>query len=410
MEEPPRVPILGCEVVIVGTAHIREKSIEDVRETIERERPDVVAIELDPKRLQSLLEGEREVPLKQVVKSGNVVLVLVELALAHVQRRLGEQLGVKPGSEMLEAYRAACEAGARVVLIDRDVSITLKRFLDSLSLVEKLRIIFSLLLSFGRGEEIDIDSFTKGEVVESLMHELKAISPSAYEVFVRERDALMASALLSIASSGATKVVAVVGAGHEGGIQHYLTHPESIPETSKLLEMPRKRVSLSKLIAAGIVVLVVGAMAYIALRISAGMAVQAFVYWFVINGALSALGAALARGHPLSVLTAFCVAWFTSLNPFLAAGWFAGLVELRKRNPATSDIKALVRANSFSEVVNNRAFKVLAVAALANVGSVVGTLWGGWVVLRMTGIELASFQQYLTEALRVVLGVLGIPL
>ena len=402
-----RVSVAGSELVIVGTAHIREKSVEEVRQTIENESPDVVAIELDPERLKTLLGGEKDIPLKEVLKSGNVLLVLLELVLAHVQRSLGEQLGVKPGSEMLEAYSAARERGAKVALIDRDVNITLKRFLHSLSLLEKLRILASILFSFTRREEIDIDAFTEREVVESLMAELKAISPSAYEVFVRERDALMANALLSLVSLHPMKVVAVVGAGHEEGIQHYLTHPTSLPEISELFEMPKKRLPISKLLAVGLVVLVVSAIAYIALSVSLGMALWAFVYWFLINGALSALGAALARGHPLSVLTAFCVAWFTSLNPFLAAGWFAGLVELRKRDPTTSDIKAMVSASSFSEVMDNRAFRVLAVAALANIGSVVGTLGGGWVVHRMTGIELVSFQQYFGGVSKVLLGMVG---
>ncbi|HIH69878.1 TraB/GumN family protein [Methermicoccus shengliensis] len=385
-ELPTRLLVSGSEIVIVGTAHIREKSVEEVRNVIDSECPDVVALELDPQRLEALLGGERDIPLREVLRKGNVMLVLVELVLAHFQRRLGEQLGVKPGSEMLEAYHASRERGARVVLIDRDVGITLRRFLDRLSLLEKVKILASLVLSFAHREEIDIESITERDMVDYLMRELKAISPSAYEVFVAERDALMAHALLSLAHSGHTKVVAVVGAGHVEGICRYIAHPETLPEVSRLLGVGKKRFPVAKVIAVGLASLVIGAIVYLALSVSLELALWAFVYWFIINGSLSALGAAVARGHPLSVLTAFCVAWFTSLNPFLAAGWFAGLVELWKRSPTTADIKAIVSAHSFSEVLNNRAFRVLAVAALANLGSTAGTFIGAWMLLRMAGI------------------------
>lgn len=380
--------VAGSEIVIVGTAHIREKSMEDVRHAIESEHPDVVALELDPRRLEALLGGEKSIPLRDVLTKGNVMLVLVELVLAHFQHRLGEELGVKPGSEMLEAYHASLENGIDVVLIDRDVGVTLRRFLDRLSLLEKLRILASLVLSITRREEVDIESITERDMVDYLMRELRAISPSAYEVFVAERDALMAHALLSLTRSGYTKVVAVVGAGHVEGICRYITHPESLPEVSSLLGVGKERFPISKVVAIGLALLVVGAIVYLALSVSLELAFWAFVYWFIINGSLSALGALIARGHPLSILTAFCVAWFTSLNPFLAAGWFAGLVELWKRSPTTADVKAIASAHSFSEVLNNRAFRVLAVAALANLGSTAGTFIGAWMLLRIAGIHL----------------------
>jgi pheromone shutdown protein TraB len=113
----------------------------------------------------------------------------------------------------------------------------------------------------------------------------------------------------------------------------------------------------------------------------------AFAWWFIINGVLSAAGALLAKGHPYSVLTAFSVAWLTSLNPMMAAGWFAGLVEAKYRNPTTDDFKGMIELETVSEMMNNNLFRVVMVAALANVGSMIGTFLGVYVMFEVTGIN-----------------------
>ena len=61
----------------------------------------------------------------------------------------------------------------------------------------------------------------------------------------------------------------------------------------------------------------------------------------LINGILSALGAALALAHPLTIISAFLAAPFTSLNPMIAAGWVAGLVEAILNKPQVKDFEHL---------------------------------------------------------------------
>jgi pheromone shutdown protein TraB len=75
-------------------------------------------------------------------------------------------------------------------------------------------------------------------------------------------------------------------------------------------------------------------------------------------------------------LTAFAIAWMTTLNPFLAAGWFAGIVEARKLKPTVSDLKELPQAEGFRQMMDNRLFKVLLVTALVNLGATAGTFIG----------------------------------
>jgi pheromone shutdown protein TraB len=112
----------------------------------------------------------------------------------------------------------------------------------------------------------------------------------------------------------------------------------------------------------------------------------AFAIWFVITGTLSALGVILARGHPLSVLTAFGIAWMTTLNPFMAAGWFAGMVEAWRIKPTVSDLKELPQAESYRQMMNNRLFKVLLVASLSNLGAMAGTFIGVYVIWKVMGL------------------------
>jgi pheromone shutdown protein TraB len=124
-----------------------------------------------------------------------------------------------------------------------------------------------------------------------------------------------------------------------------------------------------------------------------------FGWWFVINGVLSGLGAMLARGHIYSVLTAFGVAWLTSLNPMLAAGWFAGAVELKMRKPSPHDIHGIAEAETLHDLMKNNLFRVLLVAALTNLGSVAGTFIGAWVLATQCGIDIDVIRAGITGAL-----------
>jgi pheromone shutdown protein TraB len=112
-----------------------------------------------------------------------------------------------------------------------------------------------------------------------------------------------------------------------------------------------------------------------------------FGCWFVINGALSGLGAIIARGHPYSVLTAFSIAWLTSMHPILAAGWFAGAVEVVMRKPSLQDIPDIAGVKTLSQLMDNNLFRVILVVALANLGSVAGTFIGTGVLFQIGGID-----------------------
>ncbi len=377
------------EVTIVGTAHVSEKSVLEVARKIEEIRPDIVAVELCLSRYKALTgqEEKSEIKISELLSGGKLYLFLVQLLLAYMQQKIGDEMGVKPGSEMLAAIKAAQSTGARVALVDRDVGITIQRFWSAMGFFDKLKLLWSLIRGAfgGEEEEIDIDNITQDDVVSQMIDEFRKISPGAASVLVDERDAFLARNLLSLSRQG--RVLAVVGAGHKEGIEKHLQNPQAIPAIEDLNVKANKKISAAKVFGAVVtlIILVMIALLVVTAQSSESL-VLAFAIWFVITGTLSALGVILARGHPLSVLMAFGIAWMTTLNPLVAAGWFAGMVEAWKIKPTVSDLKELPQAESFRQMRKNRLFKVLWVASLANIGATAGTFIGIYVIWNVMGL------------------------
>ena len=379
------------EIIIVGTAHVSEKSVQEVVSKIEEVRPDIVAVELCPARYRALTgqEEEKEIKIGELLSGGRLSFFLVQLFLAYIQRKIGDEMGVKPGSEMLAAIEAAKRTGARVALVDRDVGITIQRFWAAMGFWGKIKLVGSLIpAAIGWGEEeIDIDSITQEDIVSQLIGEFRKISPGAANALVDERDAYLARNLILLSKQG--RVLAVVGAGHREGITKHLAHPENIPDLEGLNEKPgKKRITFVKVFGVLISLLVLAIVALVLIVAqSSHNGLQAAVIWFFVTGGLSALGVLLAGGHPLSALTALMVAWLTTLIPFIAAGWFAGMVEAWKIKPTVADLKRLAQADSFKQMMQNRLGKVILVTALSNLGAMTGVIIAGIIFQRMGLID-----------------------
>lgn len=373
--------------MLLGTAHVSEKSVKEVEEAIESYKPDVVAVELDARRYRALKEGDqgkKEIPVKELLKGSNMAVFLLQTMLAFVQRKMGSGTGVKPGSEMLAAIDLAEKRGIPIALIDRDIGITLGRFWAKMKLREKLSIAYSLLLSsLGVGtEDIDIEQITNQDVVSDLLGELREFAPSAAEVLVDERDAYLAHNLYDIGKS--KHVLGVVGAGHREGIKKYLEHPETIPPIESISTVPKKRHIPWMKIIGGLIFLSVAFI--LALLLFSGIPLQQLLLMlavlFVIQGIVSALFVALVGGHWKSVVTAFVSALTAMIHPLIAIGWLAGLVEATQRPPTMEDLSTLLGneddslLETFRNLFRNRLFRVIAVAAVANIGSILGTFIG----------------------------------
>ncbi|MCK4398609.1 MAG: TraB/GumN family protein [Methanophagales archaeon] len=404
-------------IILVGTGHILEKSVKEVEAVIDREEPDVVAVELCEGRFRALKGDMEDFSIKDVISGGSPFLLLTHWLLAYVQRKMGAELGIEPGADMMAAIKKAEERGCEIALIDRPIQVTMQRFWSAMKFTEKIKMIFSIIFAVGSmrgikdaGEEgigigkgkgknyIDLDRITDDDVVTQLMEELREFSPGAATALLDERDAYIAGNLVELQTqtlekfdqNASRKIVAVVGAGHVAGIKNLLGHPELIPPKEELISLPKKRLfGIKNLLGVGLgAALLIILLSVIFSGISFQDLLRVLPYWIVINGVLSAAGVVIARGHPLSALTAFSVAWLTSLNPLLAAGWFAGWTEAHFREPTVEDAKGMLDVESLRELMRNRLFKVILVAALANIGSIAGTFIGIGVVGHELGINI----------------------
>jgi len=272
---------------------------------------------------------------------------------------------------MKKAVEIAAKHNTPVALLDRDVGITLKRALQQMSFVEKLKLFWAVFISFfGVGETINaekVEELKQKDIMTSLMEELSHELPSVSKVLVDERDIFIANKILEIK---AEKIVAVVGAGHIEGIKRHLAEKQDI---SSLLKVEKKK-SIFSYFKYIVPLVFIAMLAYGFQTKGLDVTVNVLTYWILINGLLSALGVLIARGHWKSILTAFVAAPLTSLHPALAAGWFAGLMEARVRTPTVEDFETMKELRSYSDLSKNRVSKILLVTALANIGSTLGTL------------------------------------
>ena len=367
---------------ILGTAHVSSESVELVRKQIEEWGPDLVAVELCPSRMASLTEPESldSEDLLKIIKEGRSAMILLQSALAAQQRKMGISSGEKPGAELLAAVNAAEESDIPVEMIDRDVVITLRRAWRKMGMVEKWRILNALLWEED-DEEVSIDEVLENsDLLSSMMEEAREVAPRAGEVLIDERDSFLAGRIQQIRGKG--KVLAVIGAGHLSGVVQNLGEP-TMEITSRLAELskePPKSVWPMVLMAA-IPVFLMGAVGWMAYNGDMEEIKQTAQTWLLLNALLAGLGVLIARGHPLSILVGAVASPITSLNPTLAAGWFAGYTQLKVASPTGKDAQDFLKLDETSLFWKNRVGRVLLVTALGNVGSMAGAWLAGASIL-----------------------------
>ena len=378
MSEIPLVEI-NSNLRILGTAHISSTSVAQVREQIEIYKPDVVAVELCKSRYDSLLSGRRldKEGLLKVIKEGKAPLVLLQSMLAAEQRKLGLDEGEQPGAELLAAVELAQERNLEVQLIDRDIQVTLKRAWNKMKFREKMKILYSLLGEEEESEdELQLDEILENrDILSDLMQELKEFSPGAGEVLIDERDAYLSQKILSIDKE--KKTLAVIGAGHLSGVETAVKSRYdsdlSLSENSiGMLEELPKRSLFSRVFPWLIPVLFFGMLYYAISNGDNVDVIELFTIWTLTNAVFAAIGCIIARGHVLAVITAALASPITSLNPLLAAGWFAGYVQLKVAEPTAEDLQNFLKLESYGSFWSNKAGKVLLVTALTNLGSMLG--------------------------------------
>ncbi len=384
------ISLNGRTITLVGTAHISKESIAEVEETIRRIRPDCTAIELDEKRAESLLDHNRYMQLDiiKVLKRHEGFLLLANLVLSSFQRRMGQNVGVRPGDEMLAAMKVSEELGIPTVMADRPVQVTLKRAWNRNTLWGKCKLLSSLLASAFSKEEISgdqIEKIKKGSEMDAMLAELSDYMPVIKEVLIDERDRYLAA---KIWDSQGGNVVAVLGAGHIAGVEAHLNRMAAGKETtdvSQISEIPPKSAG-AKIVSWIIPVLIIGLIAAGFIYGGSRTGGKMVLSWILWNSVPAALMSLIAGAHPLTIITAFAGAPLTSLCPFIGIGFLTAAVQAFCVKPKVSDMETIQDdVSSVKGFYRNRILRILLIFILSSIGSSLGTFIGGADIIKSLG-------------------------
>lgn len=372
----------GRTITLIGTAHISQDSINEVTEAIKTQKPDCVAIELDQKRCDSIKNPDswRQLDIIKVLKRGEGFLLLANLVLASFQKRMGQNVGVRPGDEMVAAMKVAEELNIPTTMVDRPIQTTLRRAWAKNSLWGKCKLLSAMISSAFTSEKIsseEIEELKNNSEMDSMMKELSDYMPTVKEVLIDERDKYLAS---HIWESEGSNIIAVLGAGHLPGVQAYLEKiaaGQESSDTTEIANIPSKTLGakIKGWIIPAIIIILIGMGFYFGGKNKGTELVLSWVLW---NGALSAIGSIIAAAHPLTILVSFIGAPITSLCPFVGVGFLTGITQAFICKPKVKDIEDLsTDAGSLKGFYKNRVLKVLLVFILSSLGSSIGTFVSG---------------------------------
>ncbi|MCF8056479.1 MAG: TraB/GumN family protein [Desulfocapsa sp.] len=370
-------------ILLIGTAHISQESVDLVNEVISHEKPDCVCIELDEKRYKALTQKKKwqSLDLKQIIKNKQLSTLMVNLLMASYQKKLGEQLGVKPGAELLSATRAAEAHNIPIALCDRDVRITLRRAWKSTSFFKKGYLLATLFASLFDSTEISEEKLAEmkqKDVLSDLMDEMGNALPDVKRVLIDERDIYLSE---KIKAARGERLVAVVGAGHVAGIMKFFQEDRSA-ELDEISTIPPIS-KMWKCIGWGIPTLIIGSLVTIGFQKGIADAGANLLYWILANGIPSAIGGILAYANPLTVIGAFAAAPITSLTPVIGAGYVAAFIQVMRTPPVVKEFETVGDdMSSLTGWWKNKLLRVFLVFLFTGLGSAIGTYVGGYEIIK----------------------------
>ncbi|MFA5550688.1 MAG: TraB/GumN family protein [Trueperaceae bacterium] len=391
----------GVRFTLLGTAHVSKTSAEVVANMANSGGFDAIAIELDQGRYASLTDSQnwQKVDLFKIIRQGKAAMLAVNLALSAFQQRLADQFGIEPGAEMRAAIASAKQAKLPLLLVDRDIGITLRRVYGNMGWWKRLMLLSGLLASvFSRDEieEEEIERLKEGDILEATFTEFAENSEQMYLPLITERDQYMVSKLITQSGAGSAAprhkdVLVVIGAGHLKGMRAALEGDGRVPgmpepeagqdvgdlaTIARLEQLPPPGV-WPKLIPWLIVAVLVAGFVIGFMR-SPDLGLSLIGDWALISASLAGLGAIIALAHPLTILATVVSSPFTALHPLIGIGPVAALVEVWFRRPSVGDFETLkVDVTTWRGWWRNRAARALLVFVLTTLGGATGT----WVAL-----------------------------
>ncbi len=377
-----RVDYEGRTIWLLGTAHVSSESVAEVERAIAELKPDAVCIELCQSRYDALTDPDRwkKLDIFKVFREGKALFLLANLAIGAYQRRIGKELGVEPGAELLAAAVAARAENAVVSLVDRDIHITLKRTWSTIGFRQKMTLLAAIMESLVVTETVSaeqIESLKTGGDLPDMMAEFARALPEVAEPLIFERDRYMVD---KIRDTPGQTIVAVVGAAHVPGMIRNFETPvdlaglERVPPPSKWLAGLK-----------WVIPTVIFAAFYFGWKKGEGAVLGEMVWlWVASNSLVAGLFTALAGGKVVSVITSLFSSPITSLNPLLGTAMVVGPVEAWLRRPTVEDCERISDdVQSLRGIYRNPFTRVLLVAVMASLGSALGAWIGGALVVRL---------------------------
>lgn len=380
------VTVNNCAITLLGTAHVSKASADKVQELIATGKYDAVAVELCPSRYKVIVNPDAmaQMDLFQVIKNGQASMVAASLALGAFQQRMAEQFDIEPGAEMRIAIKDAQTAKLPVLLIDREIGTTMKRIYRNVPWWKRFNLFAGLIASVISQEKFsaaEIEKLKEGDVLESSFAQFAESEKDLFRPLISERDEYMSARLMKeCQDNNYQHILVVIGAGHLNGMVQQLKTQRIASADEKIAQLDTIPLSSQwfKVIPWLIVALILTGFAIGFMR-SPEMGTAMVVDWIVINGGLSALGAAIAFAHPLSILTAFLAAPLTSLNPTIGAGMVVAAVETYLRKPKVGDFNRLrTDTTSLKGWWGNQVTRILLIFILSTLGSAIGTYVAGF--------------------------------
>ncbi len=376
-----RLTLDGKDITLIGTAHISKESSRLVERVIAEEKPDTVCVELCPMRFEALTQKDKwqDMDIARVVREKRTSLLLSQLLLAAVQKKLARKLNIQPGEDMLRAISQAEKEQAQIVLADREIRISLLRTWRSMSFLSKVKLFAEILPSLFITEDIseaDIEKLKEKDALELALAQFADKLPSVKRILIDERDQYLAQA---IGKAPGPKIVAVVGAGHVSGIIHNLGKDIDV---APLLEIPPASPWVRIIgwaFPLAIVALFVAGFLYSGAQ--AGM--NMILGWSAVTASFSGFGALILLAHPFTILASAFAAPLTTLHPLIAAGWVAGLTEVAVRKPKVGDFLDLADdITSLRGFFRNKITRILLLVTVVNLTTSIGTFVAIPVIMR----------------------------
>lgn len=367
-------------IYLVGTAHVSDASVQEVQQVIEQVQPDVVCIELCQARYNALTSDAawKNLDVFKVIREGKTLFLLANLAIGAYQRRIGHELGVKPGAELLAAAEKAKDVGARIELIDRDIHVTLKRTWANLGFWDKAGLLGAIIESVFSREKVsvtDIENLKQQAHLSEMLNEFAKEMPKIKKPLIDERDQYLAS---GVDRAEGKKIVVVVGAAHVPGMRETFGKPvdrsvlEALPPPSRLIK------ALNWLFPLAILV----ALVYGIYDRKGSSTEDLLMAWILPTSLMCFLLTAVAGAKLLSLASAALAAPITTLLPVIGAGMVVGLVEAWLRRPTVEDCEHINQdVQTWRGVYRNPVTRVLLVTVASTMGAALGAWIGlSWIV------------------------------